>query len=52
MSNVQDQRNDGVIPSKGKGVATPVNSTNTDTSFYEYTKKEQIKQRSKSNNLY
>lgn len=32
--------NDGVIPSVGKNFANPSNSTNTSTSFYNYTNKE------------
>ena len=32
--------NDGVIPSIGKDFANPNNSTNTATSFYNYTNKE------------
>ena len=31
--------NDGVIPSVGKNFANPNNSTNTSTSFYNYTNK-------------
>lgn len=48
MAKKNDSFNDGVIPSVGTEVANPSNSTNTATSFYNYTNKEIIQKQSKN----
>ncbi|MGL5085845.1 MAG: hypothetical protein ACRC68_09060 [Clostridium sp.] len=50
MGNKNKGFNDGVIPSVGNNFATPNNSTNTNTSFYNYTNKE-IVQKQKGNSV-
>ncbi|WP_300384662.1 hypothetical protein [Clostridium sp.] len=52
MSNKKNSKTDGVIPMKGKGVATPVNPNNVGSSAYEYSRKQEIARTSKSNQLY
>ena len=52
MSNNKKSRTDGVIPMKGKGVATPVKSNNAASSNYEYTRKQEVTRTSKTNQLY
>lgn len=48
MTKKNDAFNDGVIPSVGKNFANPNNSTNTPTSFYNYTNKEMVQKQSKN----
>ncbi|CDG00774.1 hypothetical protein [Clostridium chauvoei] len=52
MSNNKKNRTNGTIPSVGKEIADPVNSTNIATSFYKYPAKDQITRKSKTNQLY
>ncbi|MBS5884432.1 MAG: hypothetical protein E6300_04615 [Clostridium sp.] len=52
MSNNKKKRTDGKIPMKNKSFATPVTSSNISTSFYEYTKKEQVARNTSTNQLY
>lgn len=52
MSNKKKSRTDGRAPMKNKNLAIPVTSNNTTTSFYEYTKKEQVARNTNKNQLY
>ncbi|MCR1950626.1 MULTISPECIES: hypothetical protein [unclassified Clostridium] len=52
MSNNKKKRTDGKAPMKNKSFAVPVTSNNTSTSFYEYTKKEQVARNTNKNQLY
>ena len=52
MSNKKKYKSDGVIPMKNKAVATPINSNNTASSTYEYTRKQEVSRTSKTNQLY
>jgi len=51
-SNNKKSRTDGTIPMKNKNVATPVNSTNISTSFYNYPNKSEVARKSKTNQFY
>lgn len=51
-SNNKKSRTDGTIPMKNKSVATPVNSTNISTSFYNYPNKAEVARKSKTNQFY
>ena len=51
-SNNKKSRTDGTIPMKNKNVATPVNSSNIATSFYDNTNKDEVHRKSKTNQFY
>lgn len=52
MSNNKKKETDGKFQWKIKVYATPVTSSNISTSFYEYTKKEQVARNTSKNQLY
>ena len=51
-SNNKKKRTDGTIPMKNKNVATPINSSNISTSFYDSPNKSEVLKNSKTNQLY
>lgn len=52
MSKNKKHKSSGVTPSVGQNFANPTNNSNIATSFYEYTAKDEINKKSKSNKFF